>query len=109
MIPIHALIARILHDPEYGSGHWEISYLDRARPDLVRVPLAHVGTRHHIGFVFDVVDEDGVERSIPYHRVRIVWQNGKMVWSRMGQRPVRTTVEKPRQPRRKAPPRMRRR
>jgi uncharacterized protein (UPF0248 family) len=110
MIPIHALIARILHDPEYGRGHWEISYLDRSRPDLVRVPLAHVHTRHHIGFVFDVVDEDGAERSIPYHRVRIVWHDGKMVWSRMGKRPVKRIADKPPAVRRHvSPPRIRRR
>ena len=109
MIPIHSLIARILHDPEFGRGRWEISYLDRTQPNLVRVPFERVHPRHHIGFVFDVVDDEGVERSIPYHRVRQVWHDGKIVWSRLAPRITRATPEPKRTPRKRVmQPRMRR-
>jgi uncharacterized protein (UPF0248 family) len=86
VIPIHALLARIRWDPHFARGHWEIAYLDRARPGLVRLPLDAVRTQAHIGFVFDVLDEEGVARSIPYHRVRQVFQDGKIVWSRLAPR-----------------------
>jgi len=110
MIPIHSLIARIVHDREFGRGRWEISYLDRARPELVRVPFDRVHPRHHIGFVFDVVDEEGVTHSIPYHRVRHVWRDGKLVWTRLAARPRKKTASQPRPPRRQKAmlPRMRR-
>ena len=83
MVPIHTLLARIRWDPHFGRGRWEIAYLDRARLGLVRVPLDEVRTQAHIGFVFDVVDEEGIAHSIPYHRVRQVWRDGKLVWSRL--------------------------
>ena len=86
MVPIHALLARIRWDPRFGRGRWEIAYLDRARPGLVRVPFDEVRTQAHIGFVFDVVDDEGIARSVPYHRVRQVWHNGKLVWSRLAPR-----------------------
>ena len=99
MVPIHTLLARIRWDPHFGRGRWEIAYLDRARPGLVRVPLDEVRTQAHIGFVFDVVDEEGIAHSIPYHRVRQVWRDGKLVWSRLAPRTPRK-VEKPRPVRR---------
>ena len=109
MIPIHALLARIRFDPHFGRGRWEVAYLDRARPDLVRVALEDIRTQAHIGFVFDVVGEDGVARSVPYHRVRQVWRDGKLVWSRLAPRTPRK-LEKPRPARREPSrqPRMRR-
>jgi uncharacterized protein (UPF0248 family) len=95
VVPIHALLARIRWDPHFGRGRWEIAYLDRARPGLVRVPLDEVRTQAHIGFVFDVIDEQGIAHSIPYHRVRQVWRDGKLVWSRLAPR-IPRKVERPR-------------
>ena len=99
MVPIHALLARIRWDPQFGRGRWEIAYLDCAQPGLVRVPLDEIRTQAHIGFVFDVVDEEGAEHSIPYHRVRQVWRDGKLLWSRLAPR-IPRKMEKPRPARR---------
>jgi uncharacterized protein (UPF0248 family) len=109
VVPIHALLARVRWDPQYGRGQWEIGYLDRTRPGLVRIPLEDVMMRADIGFAFEVVDEEGVSRSIPYHRVRMVWRDGKLVWSRLA-RAMPHKIEKPRPPKRRpaAQPRMRR-
>ena len=109
MIPIHSFLARIRWDPHFGRGRWEIAYHDRVLGTLIRVPLEEIRTQPHIGFVFEVVDEEGVSHAIPYHRVRQVWRDGKLAWSR----PVRTPPrreEKPRPVRRKPAqqPRMRR-
>ena len=67
----------------------------------MRVPLDDVRTESHIGFVFDVVDDEGVSRSIPYHRVRQVFRDGKLVWSRLAPQ-KRTKERKPRPARRPA-------
>ena len=101
MIPIHTLLSRIRWDPRFGRGRWEIAYLDRTRVGLVRVPLADIRTEAHIGFVFDVVDEEGVARSIPYHRVRQVFRDGKLEWSRLAPQKV-AKERKPRPARRPA-------
>ena len=31
---------------------------------------------------FDVVDEEGVTHSVPYHRVREVWRDNELIWRR---------------------------
>ena len=64
MIPIQALLSRLRFDPEFARGRWEIAYLDRTQPGLVRLP---VRTRSHIEFVFDVIDQEGIERSLRSH------------------------------------------
>jgi hypothetical protein len=101
VIPIHSLLADVRDDPELGRGHWEISYFDRAGPDLVRVSLTQVRTQHHIGFVFDVVDDEGITRGIPHNRVRQVWRDGKLAWSRLAPRKTRKAPQRPKRPLRK--------
>lgn len=109
MVPIHDLLARIRWDPAFGHGRWEIAYLDRLQATLVRVALDRIHTDEANRFAFETIDEDGVMRSIPYHRIRMVWRNGKVVWARAAAAPPRK-VEKPRPVRRPAArePRMRR-
>ena len=82
MTPVHELLARIRWDPEFGKGRWEIAYLDHARPELVRVPLAEVRFPPGEHFTFETIDEEGIARSIPFHRIREVWRAGERVWSR---------------------------
>lgn len=82
MIPIHELLARIRWDPDFGRGEWEIAYLDHARPDLVRVPLADIVTQPGDHFMLQAPDEEGLLQSIPYHRIREVRRDGQLVWSR---------------------------
>jgi len=35
-------------------------------------------------FAFEAVEDDGSTHSIPYHRVRAVWRDGELIWSRPG-------------------------
>jgi len=65
----------------------EISYLDHARPELVRVPLEIMRLQPGDHFMIDVVGDDGIARSIPCHRIRQVWRDGTLVWSRVVGRP----------------------
>ena len=84
MIPVHELLARIRWDPEFGKGRWEIAWLDHARPELVRVPLGEIRFPPGEHFMFETVDEEGVARTIPFHRIRQVWHDGTLAWSRAG-------------------------
>jgi uncharacterized protein (UPF0248 family) len=52
--PIHELLARVRWDPAFG----------RAR------------------FAFEALEEDGSVHRVPYHRVRAVWRDGELIWSR---------------------------
>ena len=109
MVPIHELLARVRWDPDFGRGTWEVAYLDRAMPALVRVPLDELSDTSYGGYAFDVIDEDGVTHTIPYHRVREVWRDGELVWSRLAPRTPKK-LQKPRPVRREraTQPRMRR-
>ena len=82
MIPIHELLARIRWHPEFGRGRWEIAYLDHARPGLVRVALEDIVTQPGDHFMFQAFDEEGVAQGIPFHRIREVWRDGTLFWSR---------------------------
>ncbi len=82
MIPIHEFLARVRWDPAFGQGRWEIAYVDHARAGLVRVPLGNARARPGVRFGLDVIDDEGLAHTIPYHRIREVWHDGKVIWSR---------------------------
>ena len=45
MTPIHQLLARIRHDPQFGQGVFELGYLDRFDTEVHRIALGHVDFR----------------------------------------------------------------
>jgi len=83
MIPIHELLSRIHWDPEFGRGEFRIGYYDNILDKLVYVPLADM--QQHAGdhFAFEVTDEEGVVHSVPYHRVKEVWKDDRLIWKRV--------------------------
>lgn len=82
MIPIEELLHRIQWDREFGRSGIVIGYLDRRRQAIVRVPFEHVRLTRGHHFSFDVLDEDGSERQVPFHRVREVWRGDERIWER---------------------------
>lgn len=87
MIPIHELLAHIRWDPNLRDAHFEIAYLDRVSHRLVRLPLARITVEPSDHFAFEATEDDGSVHSVPYHRVRDVWQEGKLIWSRDARAP----------------------
>ena len=51
----------------------------------MRVPLERVVFHPEDRFGFQAVEEDGSVHSVPYHRVRELWRDGELIWSRGGQ------------------------
>ena len=82
MIPIHELLARIRWDPHCADARFEVAYLDRVRRKLVRLPLQRIHVQPGERFAFEAVEDDGSVHSVPYHRVRKVWRDGALIWSR---------------------------
>jgi len=85
MIPIHELLARIRWDPAFGKGRFEIGYVDHRRKELVRLPLESIRLPEDHRFGFEANEADGTVHSVPYHRVRKVWRDGELIWSRGGE------------------------
>lgn len=82
MIPLHELLNRIHWDPEFGRGDFRIGYLDHVRGELVYVSPMEMRRDPDSHFCFDVKDEEGIMRSVPYHRVKEVWKDGALIWHR---------------------------
>lgn len=82
MVPIQQILHRIQWDPAFGAASFEIGYLDRKAGGLVRVPFRRVVMATGSNFSFDLVNEDGTARMVPFHRVREVWRDGALVWQR---------------------------
>ena len=84
MQPIHELLARIRHDKEFGKGQFEIGYFDRREGKVQRVALRKVRFPEGGRRVFEVADESGQKRRIPFHSVREVYRDGQRIWHRPG-------------------------
>ena len=84
MQPIHELLARIRYDRQFGKGRFEIGYFDRRDGTIYRVALKEVTFPEGERRVFEVLDESGQMRRIPFHRVREVYRDGERIWHRPG-------------------------
>jgi uncharacterized protein (UPF0248 family) len=87
MIPIHELLARVRHDPDFGQGVFshgvfELGYLDRFDTRVQCVVLGIVDFPEGEKRVFEFVDTTGQKRRIPFHRIREVYRDGALIWHR---------------------------
>lgn len=82
MQPIHELLERIRWDPEFGKGEFVIGYYDRVLGQVVRVALRDVQFEPGDHFFFQALDEAGECHAVPYHRVREVYHDGRLIWQR---------------------------
>lgn len=82
MIPIHQLLSRIRWDEEYGKSRFTIGYWDRVDGKIMRVDLREIEWDAENPAFFDLVDDEGVAHSIPFHRVRELWRDGNLIWAR---------------------------
>jgi len=83
MIPLHELLSRIRWDPVFGGADFEIGYYDRTDQRIVVIPLREVHFDPSDRFFFRVADGNGEIHAIPFHRVREVYRNGRLIWSRI--------------------------
>lgn len=82
MQTIQELINRIHWDSEFSKGVFEIGYFDRVQQRIVRLPFARIYFNPDNHFFFQFVDNDGIEHSVPLHRIRDVYKNGLRIWHR---------------------------
>ena len=82
MQPIHELLSRIRHDREFGRGQFEIGYFDRWEGTVHKVTLQEITFPEDERRILEVLDESGQLRRIPFHRVREVWRDERIIWQR---------------------------
>ena len=84
MIPIHELLNRIKWDHEFGQAEFIIGYHDRFDENLVKVALKELFFDSEDHFDFELVDDMGTTHTIPLHRIREVYRDGRLIWHRDG-------------------------
>jgi uncharacterized protein (UPF0248 family) len=82
MQPIHELLNRIKWDKEFGSAEFSIGYYDRVEHDIVIIPLKNMEYENPAEDGFQLVDAEGKTVTVPFHRVREVYRDGRLIWKR---------------------------
>jgi uncharacterized protein (UPF0248 family) len=82
MIPIHELLNRIRWDKDFGKGSFEIGYFDRSEGNIIVVPFEEVYFKKGDQLSFEVIDPEGETHSVPFHRIKQIYKNGKLIWHR---------------------------
>ena len=82
MMPIQELLHRIQWDPEFGKAEFRIGYLDRIDHEIRVVPLSKLHFAPDDKYSFELVDTEGALHTIPLHRVKEVYRNGRLIWNR---------------------------
>ncbi|KAI5915725.1 DUF504 domain-containing protein [Thauera sp. 2A1] len=82
MTPLHELLSRIRWDAEFGAADFVVGYYDRVAGGIVRVDMQALSVDPDNHSLLDLIDEDGVVRSMPMHRVREVFRDGELIWKR---------------------------
>ena len=82
MQPIQELLNRILWDKEFSNNDFSIGYYDRLENKMIHVPFQSLYFDEEDHFSFQIVDENGETHNIPFHRVKELYKNGELIWSR---------------------------
>jgi len=82
MKAIQELLNRIRWDKEYAKADFTVGYYDRIENKIVLVPFRELYFDDEDRFGFQILDDEGVVHSIPLHRVKELYKNGKLIWHR---------------------------
>jgi len=81
MQPIRELLNQIRWDPNF-RGEFEIAFVDHTKPELERVSVRDLRFDPDNSFSFELFDREGQWVCIPLHRIRKVYRDGELIWSR---------------------------
>ncbi len=83
MTPVQDLLHRIHGAPEFGRATFEIGCVDRVAAGTARVAFRKVllGADSRL-VVQNAFEDNGSPATIPLHRVREVWRDGRLIWER---------------------------
>ena len=82
MMPVHELLNRIRWDEDFGRAEFLIAYHDRLENDTILVPLKELRFDRDDHFDFELIDDLGELHTIPLHRIRQVYRDGRLIWHR---------------------------
>jgi uncharacterized protein (UPF0248 family) len=82
VITIEDLLHRLQWDPAFARGAVLVGYHDHVGDRIVRVPFDRLNLTRGRHFSFEAIEDDGSVHLVPFHRVREVWRDGRLIWER---------------------------
>lgn len=82
MKPVQEMLSRIRWDKHWADDEFKIGYYDRVEQQIMVVPFNKIIFPKDDHFSFEVIDQAGESHSVPYHRVKAIYQNGRLIWHR---------------------------
>ncbi len=82
MRPVHELLHRIRWDADFGRGDFQIVFYDRVEDREITVAFRDLQFFPDDHFAVGFVDADGQPHTVPLHRIRAVYKDGKLIWER---------------------------
>lgn len=82
MTPVQEMLNRIHWDKNWANDEFEIGYYDRVEQEIIIVPFKEIIFPRDDHFSFDVIDHEGELHFVPYHRVKAIYRNGRLIWHR---------------------------
>ncbi len=79
MMPINRFLAKIRWDKNKNPKDFSIGIFDRMKNDIFFVRFEDIEMNNADRFSFSVKGREG---RIPFHRIRIIKERGKVVWER---------------------------
>jgi uncharacterized protein (UPF0248 family) len=81
-MPVQEMLSKIKWDKKFGEGDFEIGYWDRVTKSIIKISYSDIGLSNQNNFTFRIIDHMGKIRSIPLHRIKMIWKNKELIWSR---------------------------
>lgn len=82
MQPVQEILSRIRWDANLAADEFKIGYYDRVEQHLIVVTFKDLIFAKGDHFAFEVIDHEGAIHSVPYHRVKTIYKNGRLIWHR---------------------------
>ena len=82
MMPINEILSKIKWDENFSKSNFEIGYWDRVSNEIIKIQYCDMGLTDKDNFAFKIIDKKGKMRTIPFHRIKRVWKDQELIWSR---------------------------
>ncbi|MGR8941660.1 MAG: DUF504 domain-containing protein [Gammaproteobacteria bacterium] len=82
MKPVQEMLNRIRWDRNWAGDEFKIGYYDRVEQQIIIVAFKEIFFPRDDHFSFDVIDPKGEVHSVPYHRVKAIYRNDRLIWHR---------------------------
>ena len=82
MKPVQEMLNRIRWDKNWADDEFRIGYYDRVEQRIIVVTFKEIYFPKDDHFSFELIDQEGELHSVPYHRVKAIYQNDCLIWHR---------------------------